>query len=236
LALPLLLVLTVHLGCAFAATVCFWTAALSPKGGNRHRAAGRWFAWLIYGAAATGAVLAVASLTDLSPAARTSRAADAAANRHTMWLVLYVLLTIVAPTQHGLAVVEAGRSPRRLRSGAHRLINGSAVAGSLLMLPAAIAWQEWLFLIVTPVGLIVGIRNLRYAAREAATRAAWEVEHLTSLLTAGVTVHTALLVFGSSRSLDLSLNGWLALVPWMLPAAVGVPAMVWFRARRLKRA
>jgi len=101
-----------------------------------------------------------------------------------------------------------------------------------VLLPAALLSQQFLFLIVVPIGLIVGLRNLNYAIKPVSTRDEWRREHLTSQLTAGITLHTALLVFGTSRTLGLQLTGMASLWPWMIPALVGVPVIVWMRGGR----
>ena len=99
------------------------------------------------------------------------------------------------------------------------------------MLPASLPGRI-VFLIV-PIGLIVGLRNMHYASRTSATPDEYRREHLTSLLTAGITLHTAFLVFGSSRSLGLHLPGMLQLLPWVLPALVGLPVIAWLRRSKV---
>lgn len=210
--------LRLHLACAFAATLTFWVAAVSAKGGRTHRGAGRWFARFVYAAAATGGVLALAALVSAEPA-----------TRQLMWLALYVLLIIVAPVQHGLAVVAAGPQPRRLRTWPHASLSLLAMLGSVLLLPALVIWQHPTWLVVAPIGFLIGLRQLAYAARASATPAEWRREHLTSQLTSGITLHTTLLVFGTLRSLQWSLEGWQAWVPWLLPALIGVPLILWLR-------
>jgi hypothetical protein len=230
--------LRVHLGCATAATAAFWLAACAPKGGPFHRAAGRWFSRLIYAAGATGGALAIAQLA----APTFVRPPDPAlppdavlafvrVTRQTMWFVLYALLIIVAPVQHGLAVVAATSQPRRVRSRPHAALSLLSMFGSVLLLPAAVSWQQWVFLIVTPIGFVVGVRNLAYAGRPFATPGEWQKEHLTSLITAGITLHTVMFVFASSRTMGLTLHGWQALVPWTLPALVGLPIILLLRGR-----
>jgi hypothetical protein len=214
--------LAIHLVCVSGATLAFWTAAFVDKGGAVHRWTGRWFARLIYLGAATGAAMAVAVLAGRSG---TSRPPDP----HMMWLVLYVLLIIVVPAQHGLAALAAAGAPLRLRSHLHRSLNGAAMGGSMLLLLASVIWREWLFVWLVPVGLVVGARNLAYARRSSATAAEWQREHLTSMVTAGITIHTALLIFGASRTLDLQLRGSAAFLPWVLPTIVGVPILIWLR-------
>jgi hypothetical protein len=234
--------LRVHLTCALGATTVFWVSASVRKGGVIHRAAGHWFARLVYATAVTGAVMAIGVLAapdlvhrpDLTqPVA--ARAADANANRQTMWLVLYVLLIIVAPVQHGVAVAMAGPNPSRTRSPLHATLSVASLVGSAALLPAALLWEQWMFLIVVPIGGIVGLRNMHYAARRQAHPDLWRREHLTSLITAGITLHTAFFVFGTSRSLALSLPGVWQLVPWVAPALVGLPVILWWRSRALAR-
>jgi hypothetical protein len=228
--------LRVHLVFAFTAIVLFWMAAGTPKGGARHRWAGRWFSRLIYAAAATGALLAVATLVAPS-AVRTPNAAASAAEleitaRQTwqlMWLTLYVVVIIVSPVQHGLAVVAAAARPPRLRTWPHLALCLLAMFGSVVLLPILVVWQQVTWLALAPIGFIVGVRQMAYAARREATAAEWKREHLTSLLTAGITLHTTLLVFAASRTLQWQLSGWTMWLPWLLPALVGLPVIVWLR-------
>jgi hypothetical protein len=236
---PFAVLLRIHLLAALTATMAFWIAGVAPKGGRTHRTAGTLFSRLIYAAAVTGGVLAVTELAaptlvhpldHAGPAELVSTSSRA--NRQTMWLVLYVLLIIVAPVQHGLAAVKAGPVPGRVRSRAHATINILSMLGTLLILGAAVVWQQWLFLIIMPIGFAVGLRNLSYASRASATPRDWEREHLTSMLTAGITLHTAFFVFGTSRTLGWQLQGLSALLPWTIPALIGMPLIFWLRARR----
>ena len=226
--------LRVHLACALGATACFWVAAFVEKGGTLHRAAGRWFSRLIYAAAWTGGTMAIATIGIPSWVHSPNPAETAeslALNRQTMWFVLYVLLIIVTPVQHGLAVVAAGPAPARMRSRVHAALNVASMLGTPALLAATVVWQRWMFLIVMPIGFVVGLRNFSYGSRRTATSIEWEREHLTSMLTAGITLHTAFFVFGTSRTLDWRLEGLAALIPWTLPAVVGLAGIAWWRVR-----
>jgi hypothetical protein len=230
--------LRVHLTLAATSTLAFWLAACAPKGGPFHRAAGRWFARLIYATAFTGGTLAIAQLAaplfvrppDPAWPADTTET-NVRLTRQTMWLVLYLLITIVAPVHHGLATVAAAAQPMRVRSRAHAAWSLLAMAGSILLIPAAVAWQQWLFVIVAPIGFIIGLRNLNYANQPFATPTAWQREHLTSMITAGIMLHTVMLVFASSRTVGLVLSGWTALAPWLVPSLIGLPVIFWLRTR-----
>ena len=199
-----------HLALAASAIAAFWVTAGAAKGGPTHRRTGRWFAQLIYGAAATGAPLAV-----FGPLS--------AATPHLMWLVLYLMVVIVTPVQHGLAAVTAAGAPTRVRSPLHLTLNLGALIGSLLLFPAAIVWQTLWFLIAVPAGFTIALRNMRYASRTAASPSEWQREHLTSMLTAGIAMHTAFFVLSAMRWPAVAGHGmWAA---WLLPVAVGLPAI-----------
>lgn len=230
--------LRVHLVFAFSATAAFWIAASTPKGGTWHRAAGRWFSRLIYSAAASGAVLALAALiapaSVRAPNPAASAAELAASARQTwqlMWLTLYVVVIIVSPVQHGLAVIAAAGQPPRLRTWPHLTLCLLAMLGSAVLLPILVVWQQVTWLVLAPIGFVVGLRQMAYAARREATPAEWKREHLTSLITAGITLHTTLLVFATSRTLQWHLQGWQMWLPWVLPALVGLPVIFWLRRK-----
>ena len=208
----------------------FWTAALAAKGGSAHRAAGHRFARAVYGAAATGALLAIAGL--LRPSWMAVDAGAAADTRHLMWLTLYLLVVIVAPVQHGIGVIAAGSVPARVRSYPHLVLNTAAIAGTVALFPAVIVWQTLRFLLVVPAGFIIGVRNMQYANRAVSSSREWEREHLTSQLTAGIAIHTTFLVMSVLRWPSLAGGGWWSLVPWVAPAFVGLPVIWRLRKRR----
>lgn len=54
----------------------------------------------------------------------------------------------------------------------------------------------------------------------------WKLEHLNALLGCGIAFHTAFAVCGINRILPLDLPGTWQVVPWILPAAIGLPAGV----------
>jgi uncharacterized membrane protein len=220
-------VLALHLACAFSATLTFWITASAAKGGSVHRRTGRAFARLVYATAVSGGLLAATRL--VAPGTGPPELVEA--ERHVSWFVLYVLLIIVTPVQHGLAVVAAGDEPPRVRSRVHAALTFGSMTGTLALLPAALLWQEWYYLIVAPLGLVIGLRNLAWASRTRATASEVRREHLTSLVTGGITLHTALLVFGMTRSLELQLTGALSLLPWTVPALVGAVVIGILRRR-----
>jgi uncharacterized membrane protein len=212
--------LAAHLTAAFGAAALFWIPIAASKGGPLHRAAGRVYARLIYVTAVTGVPLAAALF-----------AANAEPHaRRTAFFLAYLLAILVMPVHHGIRVVRAARGETAMSSPLHTALCAAAILSGVLLAPFAIAWREWPYLLLSPIGPVLGIRALAYA-RAARTFGApaprWREEHIINMVMSGIAVHTAMLVFGLSRTLGLALPGMLAMLPWLVPAVVGLPALAW---------
>ena len=219
------LVLGVHLACAFGATAVFWIPLFADKGSSLHIGAGRLYARLIYLTAITGAPLALLMLLS---------ATDASA-RHTAAFLGYLLTILVMPVYHGVRVVRARRPGARIGSPLHTALAVSAIVAGLALGAASIVWREWPFLLMSPIGLILGVRALAYAANSSRLSfPGWREEHIVSMVMSGIAVHTAMLVFGTTRTLQMTFTGAAAYLPWLLPALIGLPLLL-LRIRRERR-
>jgi hypothetical protein len=147
-------------------------------------------------------------------------------------LLLYLLVVMVAPLQHGMAVVAAASVPARVRSRSHLVLNLVAMTGAVALFAAAVVWHAWPFFLIVPAGFAVGLRNMHYAGRTSANAREWEQEHLTSLITAGIALHTVCFVLGSTVWPNLIGPGFWRLGPWLAPALVGLPVIACLRGRR----
>ena len=111
------------------------------------------------------------------------------------------------------------------------VLNLAAMVGSVALFPASIVWQTMWFLLAVPAGFIIALRNMRYASLTAATPAEWKREHLTSLITAGIAMHTAFFVLSALRWPAVVGHGWWQLAAWLLPTAIGLPVILVVRRR-----
>ena len=85
------------------------------------------------------------------------------------------------------------------------------------------------------VGVLDARKNLAYLRTGPATPMGWWYLHMECMLGSGIAMYTAFFVFGFSRLVPWELNGLLAIVPWILPAAIGIPAIsIWTRYYRRK--
>jgi hypothetical protein len=92
------------------------------------------------------------------------------------------------------------------------------------MIGLGIIARQPLFLFMSPIGFLIGFGNLQFARRPYPTPMAWWYEHMGSMLGGGIAFHTAFLVLGAGRLFGFQLDGPKAIVLWLLPTLVGVPA------------
>ena len=86
-----------------------------------------------------------------------------------------------------------------------------------------------------PYDLGNGFGQLRYMKSDTPSKRAWMYEHLGAMLGAGIAFHTAFAVFGVTRLFDIELTGWVAIIPWVAPTVIGIPAIaIWTRHYRQK--
>jgi hypothetical protein len=235
------LVLSLHIAAGLTGLAAFWTPVLARKGGRTHVQVGRIFYQATCAIALTG--LAMAALTFVDPlavhprAALTAQSAAAAITRDRMaaFFLVYLVVITFAPVYHGVRVLETRGTPERLRTPFHTGLAVLAIAlgGSMIVL-AAVA-REPVFAALSPIGLLVGRGNLHFARRPYLSRMAWWYEHMGSMLGGGIAFHTAFLVVGAGRLLGVQLTGFVAVIPWIVPSLIGIPAtMVWVGYYRRK--
>lgn len=144
-------------------------------------------------------------------------------------------LITFAPVYHGVRVLATRTAPERLRTRFHTAINSVVIAAAAGMIVLAFVTRQPVFAALSIIGFLVGPGNLRFARRPYPTPMAWWYEHMESMLGGGVAFHTAFLVLGAGRMFGIALDGPAAIVPWLLPTVVGVPASaIWVSYYRRK--
>ena len=229
--------LGLHVVAGIIGLAAFWTPAIARKGGTTHTSVGRVFFRATAVVAASGLVLAMLLLADPlavhPPRATVSpevAAAIAARIRLTVAFLLYLLLIVFAPVHHGVRVLATRHTPERLLTPFHTAINVATIVAAAAMVILGIVLRQPVFAFMSVIGFLVGPGNLRFARRPYATPMAWWYEHMRSMLGGGIAFHTAFLVLGAGRLLGLRLDGMAAVVPWILPSLIGIPASaIWIR-------
>jgi hypothetical protein len=220
----------------------FWTPAIARKGGVTHVWVGRVFFWCTCAIAASGALMAALLLA--APLAahppRTPVSADRAAViareiRLTAPFLLYLVLITFAPVYHGVRILATRRAPDRLRAPFHTALHVATIAASIGMVWLGVSTGRFVYTALSPIGILIGFGNLGFARRPYPTPMAWWYEHMNSMLGGGIAFHTAFFVLGAGRLFGISMDGAWAVLPWLLPTIVGVPASaIWTAYYRRK--
>lgn len=219
------LVLSFHVLAGITGLAAFWTPALARKGGETHVRFGRIFYNATTLVALTG--LAMATIIALAPPPGRPRILAA--------FLAYLVILTYAPVHHGVRVLETRREPATLRTPFHTFINRTAIIAAVAMIALAVFARQPVFAALSPIGVLVGRGNLRYARRGDATHMSWWYEHMGSMLGGGIAFHTAFLVIGAGRALSAHLSGAYAVIPWVVPSLIGIPATrIWIAYYRRK--
>ena len=234
--------LTVHVIAGIAGLIAFWIPAAARKGQRTHVRAGRAFFYATCGVAATGVVMATLLLLapletkpPRSPVTPEGAAAIAEGIRLTSLFLFYLVLITFVPVHHGVRVLATRKAPDKLRTRFHTAINVGVIVAAAGMVALTLVTRQPVFAALSVIGFLVGPGNLRFARRPYPTPMAWWYEHMESMLGGGVAFHTAFLVLGAGRLFGISLEGPIAIVPWLLPTAVGLPATaLWVNYYRRK--
>jgi len=219
------LALSIHVLAGITGLAAFWTPAIARKGGRTHVQFGRVFYNATIIIALTG--LAMAGLIVVAPTPGHQRPLAA--------FLAYLVLITFAPVHHGVRVLETRGEPSNLRTWFHSAVNVAMIVTAVAMLGLASAKRQPVFAALSPIGLLVGVGNLRFARRPYRSHMSWWYEHMRSMLAGGIAFHTAFLVIGVGRLFAAHLTGGAAVIPWVLPSVVGIPATrLWIAHYRRK--
>lgn len=226
----------VHIVFGFLGLAAFWIPVFAKKGAAHHVRYGTVFVRSAYVVLGAAAVALAARLVDLRM--QGLGPADAPQLFAFMTFLGYLTLVTFVTVRHGMAVLRHKRDPAAVRTTINVALACAAILASVGVILYAIILAppiRILLFALSPIGFGVGLGNLRYMNSGTPSARAWLYEHLGAMLGAGIAFHTAFAVFGATRLFDLGLSGWIAVIPWVAPAAIGLPATaIWTRHYRRK--
>lgn len=221
----------VHVVFGAAGLIAFWVPVFARKGAVNHVRFGKIFVWSAYVVLA-GAAIALGTRAG-NLLGRGVGPADEPRLFAFMVFLAYLTFVTYVIVRHGMTVLRHKRDPAAVRTSFNVFLAYGAIAASALLIAYAVVMSPpniIVLLALSPIGVGIGTGNLRYMNSAPRSPRAWMYEHLGSMLGAGIAFHTAFAVFGSARLFDIGLTGWTAVVPWIAPAAIGIPAsIIWTR-------
>jgi hypothetical protein len=239
-----------HIIAAALGLAVFWIAIFAAKGGSTHVRCGRIFVWCEYYVGLTAIISCGWAIIDpISFGASVGWSIEQVvplipALRLFNCLLGLSALLVITYVQIGVRVLKTKDSPQSL---ANMILIGPLVVLGL----ASVGFTVFGMSHIPEAGLnsryfvtmIIGLgcaqqayANLQFARRPRPSPMAWWYKHMECMLFAGVAFHTAFAITLANRLTQYDvLNGPLAVVPWVLPSIIGVPAVwLWIRSYKDK--
>ena len=230
------LLILAHVATGFVGLAAFWIPLFARKGGRVHVRAGRIFTYCAY--VVTLSAVTAAAGRIVSYQVQGPGLADRPELYGFALFLGYLGVTTFAMVRQAIRVVATRKAPDALRTPGHEALGWASIASSVTVIAFALAaWSHLspILLALSPIGLFTGHGMLRLMRNPGAQHMGWFYSHLGSMLGGGIAFHTAFAVFGAQRLWAYELAGPLGVVPWILPTAIGVPAIIiWTRFYRRK--
>ena len=225
-----------HVVTGFIGLAAFWIPVFARKGGRAHVQAGRVFTYCAYVVTLSAVTASAGRIVSFQ--VQGIGFADRPDLYGFALFLGYLGLVTFATVRQAMRVVATRRAPETLWTPFHAALGWASIAGSTAVIAFALGvWSDVspILLGLSPIGLFTGSSMLRLMRNPGARHMGWFYSHLGSMLGGGIAFHTAFIVFGAQRLWAYELAGPLAVVPWILPTVVGIPAIVaWTRYYRRK--
>ena len=207
--------------------VAFWVPVLVRKGGGLHVKVGRVFTLSML---ATGTIACGIALTTLAwPLETHPKLDDPALVRGIFgWMMLYLALLTINLAWHGWLAAANKRDVAANREWRNLLLQPVVFAAALNCLVQGLLIAQPLMIAISFVGFATVATNVWFLWKPAFvvgghTPFDWQLEHIKSLVGAGISVYTAFLAFGAVRLMPEA-----ALSPalWSVPLVTGVTIII----------
>lgn len=203
-----------HMIAGIAGLATFWLPVFAKKGGLVHRAAGKVFLVAMLLVTVTGVPLA-AQLIAVG-----------------QWVfgvfLLYVAVLLGTSVSSAWGAIRLKRDPERYYGAVH-----AAVAWLLLLSGATVsvlgyAFDVMLLLIFGFIGPLAALDMFNRRRAEKRPANWWLLEHFGGMIGGGIATHVAFGAFGLRQLWPAyaSLEGWIGVLPWLLPVVVGTVASI----------
>ncbi len=225
-----------HVIGGFVGLGLFWIPLLSKKGSPLHKKLGKiwmWLARIVLGTAFLGILMYVPGLL------AAGKTPFSHPNSYAFLIFLgYLSIVTFIITIYAVDVLKHKTDVSLLATPYMKTLAYVCIILSLVIVAYAFVYNpdtKIVLLALSPVGLSTGWGMLSYMAGKQTSKRAWLYEHLGSVIGAGIAFHTAFAVFGMTRIFDIGLTGGLAVIPWILPAIIGIPSSIIWRRHYQKK-
>ncbi|WP_212926906.1 DUF2306 domain-containing protein [Oceanobacillus sp. J11TS1] len=215
----------IHIIAGFIALITLWMPLFFRKGGTYHRITGWIFTYSMFIISATSIYLSLyrISLDESQTTAQFS---------FSIFLIFIAILSFSTAT-YGLRVLQFKK-----HAGKHRHALDWFIP--ILLFTSATVMSIYGFLLGDPllswfpmIGIFLSISYMLYWWRNPRFKNNWLIEHLTGMLSCGISTVTAFVVFGAPRIFGLNES---AILLWFAPTIILVPLIIYFSIKYNKKA
>jgi hypothetical protein len=218
------ILLILHIALGSVALILFWVPMYTQKGRLNHKKFGNYYKNVMYGVAASGAVMAVMvlymPLVIKHQYAQAENAEQIASNLRLFWsFLLYLALLSFTSTRHGYAVLQAKDDRSQLRHWDYVIPLVLLFIGGLVLTASGLMRSHTLHIAFGLLGTLVGLGSLRYIFAKTMPKKRYILEHIGSMIGSGIGAYTAFLAFGGRQLLDGA--GSYQIIFWIAPGVIG---------------
>lgn len=219
--------LTTHIITGSIGAIAFWVPVATEKGGSRHAKFGKLFTLMML---ITGFVsIGMASATLIAPLPTHPNIPDEALVRGVFgWMMLYLAVLTINLAWHGWRVAVNKRYYERNLEWRNIVLQIALFALALNCFIQGIWISQPLMVGISLVGFATVATNVNFLRKTKPTVFDWQLEHIKSIVGAGISVYTAFTAFGAVRLFpELALNIFL----WAVPLTIGISLIIYHRLK-----
>jgi hypothetical protein len=228
-----------HVVPGFLGLLVFWIPLLTKKGGKAHKKFGMIFAFCAFLVTVSSMASCLWILLDPIGFSQYPEDKQTPSNMRQLEFFGMFLGTLsyytFVPLLLSVRVIHTRKEPEKLGAPWVRgLVILQAIIGASLLATAIVRMGSGTNTPTDYVFIFLGFFGIRGAYQywchfnaPISMKMLWWYKHMEYSGATGIAFHTAFLVFGSGRLFGPWLTGYWQIIPWVLPALIGVPLLKW---------
>ncbi|MEM6689484.1 MAG: hypothetical protein AAF664_08665 [Planctomycetota bacterium] len=226
--------------------VVFWVPVFAAKGSRLHTWSGRLFAISAYCVAGTAAVssswalVSPISFSGIDRQLTQEEVSILSGNIRFFFAILGALMCgLVSGIQLGSYCMRTKGKHDKTRNRVLLFQILAALASASLAVFGAWQWLqtgEGRYTLPLALGAFFAFDSrsaIRFLLSNESRDKEWWYLHMECMLGGGIAFYTAFFVFGFSRLSGVELSGFMQVIPWIIPSAIGIPAThLWIASYR----
>ncbi|MBL8769230.1 MAG: hypothetical protein JNL94_17795 [Planctomycetes bacterium] len=230
------LVLKIHIAAAVLSALCFWLPIAVAKGGNAHKKLGFVYVFLLFVTSTTAIALLILTSDATARPATARMPLDHYAGDPVLYRAFQGFLGYVAFATFSAAITGLQALKHRARAVlAQTVFHGLVAVGGLAVVLQGFRHGVTPMIAVGAAGALLGVCSIKVARTLERDRNARWNGHILGMIASGIGAYSALAIVLANRMAPEFFHGEAGVVVWLIPATIGVPAMLWAMKRYAAR-